>query len=91
MLFEVDSLLAFPTRHGAQQGGDNPVRIEKDNKLGQILKAYYKEPMCFRFDFDCIECFTTTFLCAHSWLNWVDDVFQEIISQFDISDIYLSV
>ena len=24
------------------------VRIEKDNKLGQILKAYYKDPMCFR-------------------------------------------
>ena len=25
------------------------------------------------FDFDFIECFTTTFLHAHSWLNWVDD------------------
>ena len=24
-------------------------------------------------DFDCIECFTTTFLRAHSWLNWVDE------------------
>ena len=24
-------------------------------------------------DFDFIECFTTTFLCAHSWLNWVDE------------------
>ena len=23
--------------------------------------------------FDFIECFTTTFLCAHSWLNWVDE------------------
>ena len=23
--------------------------------------------------FDFIECFTTTFLRAHSWLNWVDD------------------
>ena len=23
-------------------------------------------------DFDFIECFTTTFLRAHSWLNWVD-------------------
>ena len=21
----------------------------------------------------CIECFTTTFLRAHSWLNWVDE------------------
>ena len=24
-----------------------------------------------RFDF--IESFTTTFLCAHSWLNWVNE------------------
>ena len=24
-----------------------------------------------RFDF--MECFTTTFLRAHSWLNWVDE------------------
>ena len=23
--------------------------------------------------FDCIECFTTTFLHTHSWLNWVDE------------------
>ena len=26
---------------------------------------------CRHIDF--IECFTTTFLRAHSWLNWVDD------------------
>ena len=25
------------------------------------------------FDLDFIECFTTTLLRAHSWLNWVDD------------------
>ena len=23
--------------------------------------------------FDLIECFTTTFMRAHSWLNWVDE------------------
>ena len=23
--------------------------------------------------YDFIECFTTTFLRAHSWLNWVDE------------------
>ena len=23
--------------------------------------------------FDLIECFTTTFLRVHSWLNWVDE------------------
>ena len=28
----------------------------------------------FHFEtFDFIECFTTTFLRAHSWLNWVDE------------------
>ena len=26
-----------------------------------------------KFDFDFIECFTTTFRRAHSWLNWVDE------------------
>ena len=26
-----------------------------------------------RIAFDFIECFTTTFLHAHSWLNWVDE------------------
>ena len=27
--------------------------------------------------FDFIECFTTTFLRAHSWLNWVDEDHDE--------------
>ena len=27
----------------------------------------------FDFFLDFIECFTTTFLRAHSWLNWVDE------------------
>ena len=27
---------------------------------------------------DFIECFTTTFLRAHSWLNWVDDDDDEV-------------
>ena len=26
-----------------------------------------------KVDFDFIECFTTTFLRAHSWLNWVNE------------------
>ena len=30
------------------------------------------------FDFDFIECFTTTFLRAHSWLNWVDEDEDEV-------------
>ena len=29
-------------------------------------------------DFDFIECFTTTFLRAHSWLNWVDEDDDEV-------------
>ena len=28
--------------------------------------------------FDCIECFTTTFLRAHSWLNWVVQIWLQI-------------
>ena len=28
--------------------------------------------------FDFIECFTTTFLRAHSWLNWVDEDDDEV-------------
>ena len=28
--------------------------------------------------FDFIECFTTTFLHAHSWLNWVDEDDDEV-------------
>ena len=32
------------------------------------------------FHFDCIECFMTTFLRAHSWLNWVvDDVPTQVL------------
>ena len=30
-------------------------------------------PHTGRQSFDFIECFTTTFLRAHSWLNWVDE------------------
>ena len=33
----------------------------------------------YRFDF--IECFTTTFLRAHSWLNWVDPHVQATIER----------
>ena len=32
---------------------------------------YLSGHLCFIFDI--IECFTTTFLRAHSWLNWVDE------------------
>ena len=28
--------------------------------------------------YDFIECFTTTFLHAHSWLNWVDEDEDEV-------------
>ena len=33
--------------------------------------TYHRTVGCIDFDF--IECFTTTFLRAHSWLNWVDE------------------
>ena len=36
----------------------------------QIIKTF---AISARFDLDFIECFMTTFLRAHSWLNWVDE------------------
>ena len=33
----------------------------------------YIHIMITNHSFDFIECFTTTFLHAHSWLNWVDE------------------
>ena len=47
----------------------------------RTLRAEVKEPTKdakhsgsdHRQGFDFIECFTTTFLRAHSWLNWVDE------------------
>ena len=35
------------------------------------FKKQCNVPVTLTFDF--IECFTTTFLRAHSWLNWVDE------------------
>ena len=29
--------------------------------------------------YDFIECYTTTFLRAHSWLNWVDEDDDEVV------------
>ena len=38
------------------------------------VPAKFRENTSMRFRvFDFIECFTTTFLRAHSWLNWVDE------------------
>ena len=38
-------------------------------------ESYHLNMMGF---FDFIECFTTTFLRAHSWLNWVDEDDDEV-------------
>ena len=39
--------------------------------FGHTFVSYTNFLEAYIFDF--IECFTTTFLCAHSWLNWVDE------------------
>ena len=39
----------------------------------QHVRINTKSQPAVPFDFDFIECFTTTFLRAHSWLNWVDE------------------
>ena len=36
-----------------------------------FILIYCQNDSSNKFDF--IECFTTTFLRAHSWLNWVDE------------------
>ena len=38
--------------------------------------------------FDFIECFTTTFLRAHSWLNWVDEDDDEHDDLFDFIECF---
>ena len=38
-----------------------------------VINDYAKYEVNQWFDFDFIECFTTTFLRAHSWLNRVDE------------------
>ena len=42
--------------------------IQNLTSAGNIMQAFR---LTCQFDF--IECFTTTFLRAHSWLNWVDE------------------
>ena len=46
--------------------------------ISHEIFLYKLENIKIRFDF--IECFTTTFLRAHSWLNWVyeDDDEDEV-------------
>ena len=41
--------------------------------LGGLPQENLKIKCSRSFDFDFIECFTTTFLRTHSWQNWVDE------------------
>ena len=41
----------------------------QDDNYGRIIMCSLK----YHHEFDFIECFTTTFLRTHSWLNWVDE------------------
>ena len=45
------------------------VLVLVNGRFGIVYIDYFE--YLVRFDF--IECFTTTFLRAHSWLNWVDE------------------
>ena len=46
--------------------GGNPFRVDRTGDASRTRVSV-------KFDFDFIECFTTTFLRAHSWLNRVDE------------------
>ena len=45
--------------------------IWNNASIDSIINASDIEHMSSLIWFDFIECFTTTFLRAHSWLNWV--------------------
>ena len=45
--------------------------VEPFSEVGMVTQVSAIQAVIVRFDF--IECFTTTFLCAHSWLNWVGE------------------
>ena len=47
--------------------GINPVQVHNVSEIKHSKLYGTKYVIGF------IECFTTTFLRAHSWLNWVDD------------------
>ena len=79
-------LLGLRTREGAgssrlkaQSGGVKyPVQVAPTT--GSLILGFPPDPRWRRCSkvlnlnwFDFIECFMTTFLRAHSWLNWVDE------------------
>ena len=47
------------------------VTINDSLHISDAISRYYRTDIKRQYDF--IECFTTTFLRAHSWLNWVDE------------------
>ena len=49
----------------------------KTKKFNNQLDLLSKHLLCLGLIFDFIEYFTTTFLRAHSWLNWVDEDDEE--------------
>ena len=38
-----------------------------------IMTCHKLNSLLWQFNVGFIECFTTTFLDTHSWLNWVDE------------------
>ena len=51
----------------------DPVALIKCLYYNHMQSLLYWDPYLDQIHFDFIECFTTTFLRAHSWLNWVDE------------------
>ena len=65
-------------RRKSLNNSDNYRAIALGSILGKLLDIILLRKCSNVFQtsdlrFDFIECFTTTFLRAHSWLNWVDE------------------
>ena len=51
----------------------SPADLYIESQMSHMSSLYCIVCECYECRFDFIECFTTTFLHAHSWLNRVDE------------------
>ena len=54
-----------------------------------MFLIWLRIPSVFKSPFDFIECFTTTFLHTHSWLNWVNEDDEDGLKEKPEDTIYI--